>query len=191
MDQWVHKVKIQGKKNMTDVQNEYTLTRKEFADKLGKSVGSVKQDMRRGKHKDLYIFDGKNYLFKEPRVSMNPVPGSNPSVVPSDKPGVVRKVRRGKHFEGKYPNRFMKAHNEKKILLKIYKGISESEAKEFINDYDKWKNDKKVEQQEAAKKYKTNYKNYGWGIYNCKTVEPSWTINYTNPKLPPKPKTYY
>jgi len=64
----------------------------------------------------------------------------------------------------------MKAHNEKRILLKIYKNIFDSDAMEFINDYDKWKNDKKAEQQEAAKKYKTNYKNYGWGIYNCKTV---------------------
>jgi len=177
---------------MTNVINDYILTRKEFADKLGKSVGSVKQDMRRGKHKDHYIFNGKNYLFKEPRVSMNPVPGSNPSVVPSDKPGVVRKVRRGKHFEGKYPNRFMKAHNEKKILLKIYKGISESEAKEFINDYDKWKVDKRVEQQELSKQNcKTIYKNYGRGVYNCKNVEPLWDIDYSNPKVPKKTKTYY
>ena len=34
----------------------YTLTRTEFAKEIGKSREAVKQDMRRGKYRDLYIF---------------------------------------------------------------------------------------------------------------------------------------
>ena len=47
----------------------YTMTRVEFAKSIGKSRDAVKQGMRRGKYKDDYIYNGKQYLFK-PRETM-------------------------------------------------------------------------------------------------------------------------
>ena len=45
-------------------QHLYTLTRSEFAKEIGKSREAVKQDMRRGKYKQLYIFVDGKYKFK-------------------------------------------------------------------------------------------------------------------------------
>ena len=59
---WVNWVQIKPKnrgnyeEHMQTDQHLYTLTRSEFAKEIGKSREAVKQDMRRGKYKQLYIF---------------------------------------------------------------------------------------------------------------------------------------
>jgi hypothetical protein len=44
--------------------NEYTLTRSAFAKSIGKTIGSVKQAMRRGNYKDQYVVRNGQYFFR-------------------------------------------------------------------------------------------------------------------------------
>jgi len=98
----------------------YTLSRSEFAKSIGKSREALKQDMRRGKHKDNYIYNGKQYLFK-PQETVREIK----SVTMGTK--VTRKINRGNHFEGKYPNDAFRKHNELKMLAKL-KGVVDKEV---------------------------------------------------------------
>ena len=98
-------------------QHLYTLTRTEFAKEIGKSREAVKQDMRRGKYKQLYIFENGKYKFKS-REAVRENKGTIPlEVYPSNK----RKINRGGHEEaikkGRYPNQAFANHNQMKKFL--------------------------------------------------------------------------
>ena len=98
-------------------QHLYTLTRSEFAKEIGKSREAVKQDMRRGKYKQLYIFVDGKYKFKTERQCVK-TRGQYPlEVYPSNK----RKINRGGHEsaikKGRYPNQAFANHNTMKKFL--------------------------------------------------------------------------
>ena len=98
-------------------QHLYTLTRSEFAKEIGKSREAVKQDMRRGKYKQLYIFVDGKYKFKT-REAVRENKGTIPiEVYPSNK----RKINRGGHEsaikKGRYPNQAFANHNTMKKFL--------------------------------------------------------------------------
>ena len=104
----------------------YTLTRGEFAKEIGKSTGSVKQNMRRGKYKDLYIFINSRYLFK----SREAVRGIG-VVYPVKSYPVKRKINRGNHEEavrkGNYPNQAFANHNHMKKMIALRGKLSNEE----------------------------------------------------------------
>mgnify|MGYP007077431172 FL=1 len=73
-------------------QHLYTLTRSEFAKEIGKSREAVKQDMRRGKYKQLYIFVDGKYKFKT-REAVRENKGTIPiEVYPSNKRKINRNI---------------------------------------------------------------------------------------------------
>jgi len=97
----------------------YTLTRSEFAKEIGKSREAVKQDMRRGKYKQLYIFSEGKYKFKS-REAVRENKGTIPiEVYPSNK----RKINRGGHEsavkKGRYPNQAFANHNHMKKMIAL------------------------------------------------------------------------
>ena len=97
----------------------YTLTRTEFAKEIGKSREAVKQDMRRGKYRDLYIFKNGQYKFKS-REAVR----SNQGTIPLDLyPSSRKKINRGGHEEaikkGRYPNSAFAEHNTMKKFLSL------------------------------------------------------------------------
>jgi len=104
----------------------YTLTRGEFAKEIGKSTGSVKQNMRRGKYKDLYIFINSRYLFKS-REAVREIG----VVYPVKSYPLKRKINRGNHEEavrkGNYPNQAFANHNHMKRLIALRGKLSPQE----------------------------------------------------------------
>jgi len=110
---------------------EYNLTRIQFANKLGISRENLKQRMRRGKYKDYYVFENGSYKFRSPE-GVRENQGKNPGI---DVPKLKRKrVRRGAHYEGKYPNKAFEMHN----LNKMMKKLNETDP-DFIANYHKYK----------------------------------------------------
>ena len=96
----------------------YTLTRTEFAKEIGKSREAVKQDMRRGKYRDLYIFKNGQYKFKS-RETVRSNQGTVPFVMYPTK----KKINRGGHEDalkkGRYPNQAFANHNHMKKFLSL------------------------------------------------------------------------
>jgi hypothetical protein len=96
----------------------YTLTRTEFAKEIGKSREAVKQDMRRGKYRDLYIFKNGQYKFKS-RETVRSNQGTVPLVMYPTK----KKINRGGHEDalkkGRYPNQAFANHNHMKKFLSL------------------------------------------------------------------------
>ena len=94
----------------------YTLTRSEFAKEIGKSREAVKQDMRRGKYKDLYIFKNNQYYFKTRKAVRE-----KEVLYPVNLYPAKRKINRGGHEsaikKGRYPNQAFANHNTMKKFL--------------------------------------------------------------------------
>ena len=135
----------------------FTLTRHEYAEKLGLTVNNLKQRMRRGHHSNDYIRKDNQYFFKPPtalRVIKGGVPSTN---VPT------KKVNRGNHHKAKYPNRFFKEHNERKMLAKL----GETDP-DFIKNYQRLKElHKKEKQVELQRKLvEAPRRNYGGQLFN-------------------------
>jgi hypothetical protein len=95
---------------------EYTLSRSEFAKRIGKSREAVRSAMRRGQYAECYRFDGSQYLFKEPSRSRVPKVDSH-----GQKAMHKRQVNRGNHHNVNYPNEAFRSYNQKKILEKLNK----------------------------------------------------------------------
>ena len=132
---------------------EYTLTRGEFAKRIGKSKEAVRSAMRRGQYADCYRFDGSKYLFKapdRPRVGYDSNHGQR--AMPK------KQINRGNHYKANYPNEAFRLHNQKKILDKLNK--TDPEFVEKVPELEK------IHQQQKAEKISTNLenakiKNYG------------------------------
>ncbi len=104
----------------------YTLTRSEFAKEIGKSREAVKQDMRRGKYKELYILKNNQYYFKTRKA----VRETKDTLMPISYP-VKRKINRGNHDkavkEGRYTNFAFERHNHMKKMLALRGKLSPEE----------------------------------------------------------------
>ena len=136
---------------------DYTLTRGEFAKRIGKSKEAVRSAMRRGQYADCYRFDGSKYLFKapdRPRVYKDNVHGQR--AMPK------KQINRGNHYKANYPNEAFRLHNQKKILDKLNK--TDPEFVEKVPELEK------MHQQQKADRISTNLegakiKNYGGMLY--------------------------
>jgi len=104
----------------------YTLTRGEFAKEIGKSTEAVKQNMRRGKYKELYIFKNNQYYFKS-REAVREIGVLYPVKMYPAK----RKINRGNHEvavkKGNYPNFAFQNHNHMKKMIALRGKLSPQE----------------------------------------------------------------
>jgi hypothetical protein len=162
--------------------NEYTLTRSAFAKSIGKSVGSVKQAMRRGHYRDQYVVRNGQYFFKPKEGLRENQVNTQGNFVPTK-----RKINRGNHHNAKYPNEAFRKHNELKMLLKIKRNVPDEVAQEFLLEFDKAKQqqDKKIQKQISM----SIPKNYGGMIRGPQPVygriidvETKWTAIFPKPK---------
>lgn len=116
---------------------QFTLTRSEYAKRIGKTPNAVRMMMRHGKLTGQYRFDGNKFLFISPDRPRDNQVKDHPNLT-TLKP--KKTYNRGNHFkaveEGKYPNEAFKLYNERKkemaILNKIQgKFKSKSHEAEF------------------------------------------------------------
>jgi len=155
---------------------EYNLTRIQFANKLGISRENLKQRMRRGKYKDYYVFENGSYKFRSPE-GVRENQGKNPGI---DVPKLKRKrVRRGAHYEGKYPNKAFEMHN----LNKMMKKLNETDP-DFIANYHKYKEiHRREKQSQILDRKKNTFKYYGGPIRNPGFI--NWSAPWTDLEAKP------
>ena len=96
--------------------NQFKLTRSEFANKQGITVDNLKKRMKRGFYQNSYIFHNGKYLFST-QEAVRPIMGKSPGT------SVPRKRNRGNHFKGKYPNLAFQQKNELRMLAKLKHNI--------------------------------------------------------------------
>jgi len=176
----------------------YNLTRSQFAEKLGIKRDTLKKQMKRGMHKESYVYHNGKYLFRvQEGVRPNQVnsPGkSSPLYYPGTDVLIKRKRvrRRGNHLDSTYGNlrggvkHPFKAHNDAKALLRIKKNISDDEAELFLYEYNQWKEDKRLKEQRTLSNTlrKTQSHTYGTPVYNCKTKTGYSSISWSTKETP-------
>ena len=113
--------------------DQYTLTRSEYANELGKTPNAVRMMMRHGKLSGEYRFDGSKYIFKSPERPRESYDNDHPTIT-NLTTKKIKKINRGNHFKADYPNDAFRLYNERKkeqaILNKI-QGKFKSEAHEL------------------------------------------------------------
>ena len=132
---------------------EYTLSRGEFAKRIGKTREAVRSAMRRGKYADCYRFDGTQYLFKSPDRSRD-----NKGLNHGQRAIPKRQINRGNHYNAKYPNEAFRLWNQKKILEKLNK--TDPEFVEKVPELEKIYQQQKAERI-TAQLNNTSTKYYG------------------------------
>ena len=175
--------------------NEFTLTRSQFAKSIGKSTGSVKIAMRRGKYADSYIYKNGQYYFRPQectRANHVNVPGTNSSNVP------IKKVNRGNHLRGNYKNikgnnaDAFRYHNKMKRAVAVLKDIPEDVADRYLTRIDKMMADDEARDKkrivDADRKLNRPSKNYG-GLYSTSSRTLTFETNW-NPLEPVKKDEY-
>ena len=101
------------------IDKEFYLTRGEYAKRIGKSKGSVIQNMRRGKLVNEYITRNGQYYFRDPqgvRAFKETVHG--PIYTPK------KTYNRGNHDNANYPNHAFQQHNAMKRLAAVQYKVS-------------------------------------------------------------------
>ena len=178
--------------------SEYNLTRAQYAEKLGIKRDTLKKQMKRGMHKESYVYLNGKYLFRA-QEGVRPNQGYYPG---TDVPIKRKRVRRrGNHLDSTYGNlrggvnHPFKAHNDAKALLRIKKSISDDEAELFLYEYNQWKEDKRLKEQRTLSNTlrKTQSHTYGTPVYNCKTKSAYSSISWSTKETPvfAEPKSEY
>jgi len=123
------------KKGLAELE-QFTLTRGDYAKRLGKTPNAIRMMMRHGKLSGEYRFDGTKYIFKAPGGPRDSIVNDHPSLTTQKK-----KINRGNHFEANYPNDSFRLWNEekkRKAILNKIQGKFKSKAHEIefnkIND---------------------------------------------------------
>jgi len=159
--------------------SQFRLTRSAFAKSISKTIGSVKQAMRRGNYRDQYVVCNGQYFFR-PQEALRENQDYNPGTPTITK----RKINRGNHEKAHYPNEAFRQHNELKKLISLQKKVSPEVANEYVIGFDQWKEEhnKKIQRQ-VQKSMSLNVKNYGGFIKNS-----SGYIDIQTPWRPLEPK---
>ena len=97
------------KKTGQEELDQFTLTRGEYAKRLGITPNAVRMRMRHGKLIGEFRFDGNKFLFKDPEG-----PRENQVKDHPVKTTPKKKVNRGNHFDARYPNDAFRVYNEEK-----------------------------------------------------------------------------
>ena len=165
-----------------NIDEEFYLTRGEYAKKINKSKGSVIQSMRRGGLKNEYIFKNNQYYFKLPTTKRD----SKGKYIDT-KYTRKKTYNRGNHFNARYPNAKFKQHNELKMLAKL-KGTTDTEILDLLPEaLERARQEKFSQKQKQLIPEST--KNYGGFITNEQLNRDKF--NPTNKGKNTKKKTYY
>lgn len=169
----------------------YNLTRPQFAKTVGKSIGAIKQAMRRGKYSNCYIYKDGQYYFRAEesiRVNHDPVP-----------PKVYPKVNRGNHHKGNYQNirgnngEKFREYNKLKKLIALQRDIPEDVAEKYIKRVDLEMQKDHLDNQKRiinADRKMNSTKNYGGPVrLQPRSNYVTWSTNWT--EINPKPKDEY
>jgi len=175
--------------------SEFIFTHKEMAQLLGISPNALRMRLRAGNHDDLEmrVINGKK-MYKRPgdikavrppgrwnnqtpvsghalNRSGAPVSGSHNSGARSKKP-----VRRGNHFNAKYPNYALEKANEIKMLTKLTNKSLHPDIVDLVPDAIKVAQERRYNQLERKRRAMLP-KNYG-GLYNCNEPRRFKSIRY-------------
>lgn len=173
------------------IDKEFYLTRGEYAKRIGKSKGSVIQNMRRGKLVNEYITRNGQYYFRDPqgvRAFKETVHG--PMYTPK------RRYNRGNHDRANYPNSAFREHNEMKRLAAIqYKVPKEIQDKipkaiERIDQELKQQNSKAIMNTPTDAGLKSPFNRCYGGMLSQKEMQ-QWDYKPTNRGHDKKKKFYY
>ena len=136
------------------IDKEFHLTRGQYAEKLGKSKGSIIQLMRRGKLNNEYIIRNDWYYFRDPSAKReNKVSVYGPIYTPK------KKYNRGNHLKANYPNLAFQQHNEMKRLAaaqyKVSKDVQDKlpKAIERIREEERQTKQKNIQTSISSKSY--------------------------------------
>ena len=144
----------------TKIDKEFYLTRGQYAEKLGKSKGSIIQLMRRGKLNNEYIIRNDWYYFRDPSAKReNKVSVYGPIYTPK------KRYNRGNHFKANYPNLAFQQHNELKMLAALHRKVDPKKVAKIPRAIEL------IEEEERREKQRNNTnsmttKNYGGFISN-------------------------
>ena len=162
--------------------SQFRLTRSAFAKTIGKTIGSVKQAMRRGNYRDQYVVRNGQYFFR-PQEALRENHGRYMGTPAVNK----RKINRGNHEKAHYPNEAFRQHNEIKKLISLQKKVDPIVAEEYVSGFDTWK---QQEQQKVQRHVsKSIPKNYGGMITGPQRVYVKHSTKWT--ALEPKIKDEY
>lgn len=173
-------------RNLKTDDHLYTISRSEFAKQIGKSREAVKQDMRRGKYRDLYIFKNGKYFFKS-REEVRP----NMDLYPVKTYPVKRKRNRGGHDaavkKGKYPNAKFAERNAMQRYLAAKGGLTAQELNRVPEIERKLReerrdNDMNTMRQRKAIPARSEFTSYSSGLFNQSNKGYPYTTlaQYTN-----------
>ena len=170
--------KLKGQEEL----DQFTLTRGEYAKRLGITPNAVRMRQRHGKLSGEFRFDGNKFLFKPPERPRDYIVKDH-STLTTQK----RKYNRGNHFKADYPNDAFKLHNEMKMMNKI-KGKFKDEAHErAFNQMNEGALKKSYEQSRPKHITLNTLKNYG-SMLNARGIERhEQRTNYS----PPKSTSFY
>ncbi|MGY8783644.1 MAG: hypothetical protein ACKVHA_09620 [Fidelibacterota bacterium] len=139
---------------------QYTLTRSEYANKIGKTTNAVRMMMRHGKLSGEYRFDGNKFLFKSPDRPGDYMVNDHATNIKLTTP--KKKINRGNHFKASYPNNAFKLHNELRMLNKIKSNIPDNVLNEINPELIKLAQERvKKKQDDLIKKSFVQPRNYG------------------------------
>ena len=155
-------------------ENNFKLSRSEFANKQGISVDNLKKRMKRGHYQNSYVFHNGKYLFST-REAVRPNKVNSPGT------NVPRKRNRGNHFKGKYPNAAFQQKNEIRMLAKLKHNV-DPEVQDLLPEAVELAKQKKLErlQKSLREPAQGMLKNYGTQLINMSN--PGYgSIAYSSP----------
>ena len=146
------------------IDDEYILTRPEYAKLLGVSNNALRMKMRRGFFGEEYVIKNGNYVFKRPSPNLDKRPGektdSYQQVKAQNYKYKKRPRKRGTHFENNYTSEALRSHNEFKMYNKITGKLGEKALKEINPELVKLANDKVEEKRKQARKQNESFSNW-------------------------------
>lgn len=139
-------------------ENNFKLSRSEFANKQGISVDNLKKRMKRGHYQNSYVFHNGKYLFST-REAVRPNKVNSPGT------NVPRKRNRGNHFKGKYPNAAFQQKNEIRMLAKLKHNV-DPEVQDLLPEAVELAKQKKAERLKQSTLNAPQTNKYGSGLFN-------------------------
>ena len=191
-------MKSRGQKDL----DQYIFKRPEMARLLGISTNALRCRMRKGRCDLEYRFDGKNFLFKRPRVIKDPGPPLDPPKNSHEKTlrdydrRVQKRLNRGStHREhggepshkGKYTQQSFKHHNELKLLNSLQgKYQNDGQRREFenMNEEALKEADKRAKSKAEASNTYHGRPKYGGMIYGSSAKQWERPYDLDNPTPP-------
>ena len=153
--------KLKGQEEL----DQFTLTRGEYAKRLGITPNAVRMRQRHGRLSGEFRFNGNKFLFKDPDRPRDYIVKDHPTLTTTKK-----KYKRGNHFKADYPNDAFKLHNEMKMMNKIKSKFKDDAHERAFNQMNESALKKSYEQSRPKPNSLRYLKNYG-SMLNARGLE--------------------